>query len=205
MGFVLRFVLTVEDTASLLSMVKTFDSVLSVYEGFCNLKQVQFHSHIGFLVFLFFFNSLFGCRENAGTKSVLQLDPSFVSNQTELLIFIFNLGVLVGWVRNLGILIGCDLQVDLRLKVCRGSKVRKILVREAKSYGEATVVVGTSKAPKRIGSSASFAKYCARKLSKHFGVFGVNNSKVVFQRAATSTKAHELRGYFSQIYIFSLF
>ncbi|KAE7997555.1 hypothetical protein FH972_002181 [Carpinus fangiana] len=112
-----------EGTASLLSMVKTFDSVLSVYEGFCNLKQV-----------------------------------------------------------------------DLRLKVCRGSKVRKILVREAKSYGEATVVVGTSKAPKRIGSSASFAKYCARKLSKHFGVFAVNNSKVVFQRAATSTNAHELRG-----------
>jgi hypothetical protein len=102
----------------------------------------------------------------------------------------------------LGILIGWDMQVDLRLKVCRGSKVRKILVREAKSYGEATVVVGTSKAPKRIGSWASFAKYCARKLSKHFGVFAVNNSKVVFQRAATSTNAHELRGHFSQIYNF---
>lgn len=29
-------------TAQLLSLVKTFDSVLSVYEGFCNLKQVRF-------------------------------------------------------------------------------------------------------------------------------------------------------------------
>ncbi|KAK7350905.1 hypothetical protein VNO77_09948 [Canavalia gladiata] len=29
-----------EDTATLLSLVKTFDSVLAVYEGFCNLKQV---------------------------------------------------------------------------------------------------------------------------------------------------------------------
>ncbi|KAK7410910.1 hypothetical protein VNO78_02124 [Psophocarpus tetragonolobus] len=29
-----------EGTASLLSLVKTFDSVLAVYEGFCNLKQV---------------------------------------------------------------------------------------------------------------------------------------------------------------------
>lgn len=69
-------------------------------------------------------------------------------------------------------------------------------------YGEATVIVGASKAHKRIGSSASFAKYCARKLSKYFGVFAVNNGKVVFQRAATSTNAHQLRGYFSQIYIF---
>ncbi|PON86233.1 Serine/threonine protein kinase [Trema orientale] len=30
-----------EGTSSLLSLVKTFDSVLSVYEGFCNLKQVD--------------------------------------------------------------------------------------------------------------------------------------------------------------------
>lgn len=28
--------------SSLLSLVKAFDSVLAVYEGFCNLKQVQF-------------------------------------------------------------------------------------------------------------------------------------------------------------------
>lgn len=28
--------------SSLLSLVKAFDSVLNVYEGFCNLKQVQF-------------------------------------------------------------------------------------------------------------------------------------------------------------------
>lgn len=29
-----------ESTGSLLSLVKTFDSMLAVYEGFCNLKQV---------------------------------------------------------------------------------------------------------------------------------------------------------------------
>lgn len=33
--------LCVEGTSSLLSLVKTFDSVLAVYEGFCNLKQVR--------------------------------------------------------------------------------------------------------------------------------------------------------------------
>lgn len=30
-----------ESTGSILSLVKTFDSVLAVYEGFCNLKQVK--------------------------------------------------------------------------------------------------------------------------------------------------------------------
>lgn len=30
-----------ESTASILSLVKTFDSILAVYEGFCNLKQVN--------------------------------------------------------------------------------------------------------------------------------------------------------------------
>ncbi|CAI8598900.1 unnamed protein product [Vicia faba] len=56
-----------EGTSSLLSLVKTFDSVLAVYEGFCNLKQV-----------------------------------------------------------------------DLRLKVCRGDSVRKLLVQEARAFGVST-------------------------------------------------------------------
>jgi hypothetical protein len=73
-GFVLRSVLTVEGTASLLSMVKTFDSVLSVYEGFCNLKQVQFHSNIGFFVFFFFQFSVLVAEKMRGQ---LQLDPKF--------------------------------------------------------------------------------------------------------------------------------
>ncbi|KAK9230135.1 hypothetical protein WN944_023102 [Citrus x changshan-huyou] len=103
-----------ESTGSLLSLVKTFDSMLSVYEGFCNLKQV-----------------------------------------------------------------------DLKLKVCRGTSVKKIIVKEAKSYGEAKVIVGISKTHRKIRSSVSVAKYCARKLSKNFGVFAVENGKIVFQREAT--------------------
>lgn len=100
-----------ECTSSLLSLVKTFDSVLSVYEGFCNLKQV-----------------------------------------------------------------------DLKLKVCRGKSARKILVREAKCYPSATLVIGTSKTHHRIRSSASVAKHCAAKLPGCFAVFAVNNGKVVFRR-----------------------
>lgn len=37
--------------SSLLSLVKAFDSVLAVYEGFCNLKQVCFFFNIFFLTF----------------------------------------------------------------------------------------------------------------------------------------------------------
>ncbi|XP_062093561.1 protein kinase STUNTED-like [Humulus lupulus] len=105
-----------EGPSSLLSLVKTFDSVLSVYEGFCNLKQV-----------------------------------------------------------------------DLKLKLCRGKSVRKVLVREATSYPSAIVVVGISKTHHRILSSASVAKHCAAKLSRCFTVFAVDNGKVIFKREATES------------------
>lgn len=49
-----------EDKTSLLSLVKTFDSVLAAYEGFCNLKQVFLVLFYGYreklLIFLSFFN-----------------------------------------------------------------------------------------------------------------------------------------------------
>ncbi|XP_031736961.1 probable receptor-like serine/threonine-protein kinase At5g57670 isoform X2 [Cucumis sativus] len=103
-----------EGKSTLLSLVKSFDSVLSAYEGFCNLKQVE-----------------------------------------------------------------------LKLKVCRGSPVRKVIRREVNSYEEASLILGTSKTHHRIRSSASVAKYCARKLSSRFTVLAVNNGKVIFQRLAT--------------------
>ncbi|KAL2347214.1 hypothetical protein Fmac_001214 [Flemingia macrophylla] len=100
-----------EGTASLLSLVKTFDSVLAVYEGFCNLKQV-----------------------------------------------------------------------GLRLKVCRGDSVRKVLVNEARAFGVSTVILGTSKSHHTIRSSAWVAKYCAKKLPKCVSVFSVDNGKIAFRR-----------------------
>uniref|UniRef100_A0A7C9ASV7 Receptor protein serine/threonine kinase n=2 Tax=Opuntia streptacantha TaxID=393608 RepID=A0A7C9ASV7_OPUST len=104
--------------SSLLSLVKAFDSVLAVYEGFCNLKQV-----------------------------------------------------------------------DLKLKICRGSSIRKILVREANSYAASRLIVGAASKQHTIRSSTSVAKYCARKLPKDCSVLAVRNGKVVFQREApASTK-----------------
>ncbi|KAK9271436.1 hypothetical protein L1049_027027 [Liquidambar formosana] len=109
--------------SSLLSLVKAFDSVLAVYEGFCNLKQV-----------------------------------------------------------------------DLKLKICRGSSIRKVLVREANSYAATKIIVGTARNHHTIRSSTSVAKYCAKKLSKDCWVLAVNNGKVVFQREAslaTSSRPQE--------------
>ncbi|KAI3984040.1 hypothetical protein MKX01_035167, partial [Papaver californicum] len=87
--------------------------------------------------------------------------------------------------------------VDLKLKICRGSSsIRKILVREATSYGASELILGTATKNHhhrgmKITSASSVAKYCARKLSKDFTVLAVHNGKVVFQRqsstAATTT------------------
>ncbi|XP_024973206.1 probable receptor-like serine/threonine-protein kinase At5g57670 isoform X3 [Cynara cardunculus var. scolymus] len=105
--------------SSLLSLVKAFDSILAVYEGFCNLKQV-----------------------------------------------------------------------DLKLKICRGNSARKILVREAKSYGANEVIVGTAITHHAIKSSSSVAKYCARKLSKNCSIIAVNNGKIVFHRDSRSSPSN---------------
>ncbi|KAL2941815.1 hypothetical protein RDABS01_030165 [Bienertia sinuspersici] len=93
------------EQSMLISLVKTFDSTLAVYEGFCHLKQV-----------------------------------------------------------------------DLKLKVCRGTSLRKILVREAKAYDGATLVLGACKAQHMIRSPTSVAKYCAKKLPNNFSVFAVDSN-----------------------------
>ncbi|KAL5982740.1 hypothetical protein ACLOJK_016816 [Asimina triloba] len=95
--------------SSLLSLVKAFESVLSVYEGFCNLKQI-----------------------------------------------------------------------DLKLKICRGTSVRKVLVEEAKSFAASTVIVGPTQ--RALGLCTLIAKYCAKKLPFDCSVLAVSNGKVVFQR-----------------------
>ncbi|CAN1781133.1 Protein kinase STUNTED [Linum perenne] len=77
-------------TGSLLALVKTFDSLLAVYEGFCNLKQV-----------------------------------------------------------------------DLKLKVCRGESVKRILVREAKANGASKIIVGTSKNGSILAKHSSSRKTVA--------------------------------------------
>ncbi|KAL0698038.1 hypothetical protein Bca4012_054160 [Brassica carinata] len=77
-------------------------------------------------------------------------------------------------------------QVELKLKLCRGSCTRKVLVREAKLCNGSKVVVGVSKSCSH--SSVSVAKYLARKLSKDCWVMAVDNGKVMFQKDGSSFK-----------------
>lgn len=100
--------------SSLLSLVKAFESVLAVYEGFCNLKQV-----------------------------------------------------------------------DLKLKICRGSSVQKIIVREVESYAASTLIIGVSRKLHKIRWQATLAKHCAKKLPRDCCVIAVKNGKVLFQREAS--------------------
>ncbi|KAL8188663.1 hypothetical protein R6Q57_029683 [Mikania cordata] len=76
----------------------------------------------------------------------------------------------------------CDhKQVDLTGQVLRGNSVRKVLVREAKFYSAAAVIVGVSKI-KAFGGWVSIAKYCAKKLPLATEVLALHNGKVVFKR-----------------------
>lgn len=86
------------------------------------------------------------------------------------------------------------LQVDLKLKVCRGTSIKKILVREAKSYSAAKLIVGTARNHHKIRSSTTVAKYCAKKLSKECGILAVNNGKIVFKRDGPSATSNDPQG-----------
>lgn len=87
--------------------------------------------------------------------------------------------------------------MDLKLKICRGSSVRRILVREANEYCATHVIVGTPRGLGKIRPSISIVRYCAKKLSKDCWVFGVDNGKVVFKRdGSSSTNCANLKGFF---------
>ncbi|KAK4572685.1 hypothetical protein RGQ29_030922, partial [Quercus rubra] len=84
--------------------------------------------------------------------------------------------------------------VDLKLKICRGTSIKKIIVREAQSYSAATVIVGTARNHHKLRPSTSLAKYCAKKLPKDCWVLAVNNGKVVFKREGSPTSASYSKG-----------
>ncbi|KAH1094648.1 hypothetical protein GYH30_040089 [Glycine max] len=112
-----------EGKSSLFSLVKAFDSILAVYEGFCNLKQV-----------------------------------------------------------------------DLKFKICRGSSVTRILVREANAYSATHIIVGSSQGLHITRPCISVARYCAKKLPKDCWVFAVDNGKIVFKREGSAATRSDLKG-----------
>ncbi|KAM0835431.1 hypothetical protein ACQ4PT_062925 [Festuca glaucescens] len=88
----------------------------------------------------------------------------------------------------------CNLkQINLKVKICKGSSVRKALVREASLFGASKLVLGITKKKRSIGSSLSVAKYCAKKLPTKCAVLAVKGGKIVYRRDsnAHSGKIHQ--------------
>lgn len=86
------------------------------------------------------------------------------------------------------------IQVDLKLRVSRGSPVGKALAREAVSYGATSLIVGTSGTNHPMRSSVSVAKCCAKTVGKDISVMAVDNGRIIFQREATLLIGHDLQG-----------
>ncbi|CAO2038117.1 unnamed protein product [Urochloa humidicola] len=81
----------------------------------------------------------------------------------------------------------CNLkQINLKVKICKDSSVRKALVREARLFGASKLVLGLAKKRRAISSLHSVAKYCAKKLPASCEVFAVNNGKIEFQRVSNA-------------------
>ncbi|KAF8757461.1 hypothetical protein HU200_010983 [Digitaria exilis] len=75
----------------------------------------------------------------------------------------------------------CNLkQINLKVKICKDSSVRKALVREANLFGASKLVLGLAKKRRAISSPHSVAKYCAKKLQARCAVLAVNNGKIEF-------------------------
>ncbi|XP_042412052.1 probable receptor-like protein kinase At2g42960 [Zingiber officinale] len=81
----------------------------------------------------------------------------------------------------------CNLkQIDLKLKICKGSSIRKVLVSEAKAFAATMLILGVNKNNHAGGSSSiSVAKFCAKKLQSDCSVVALSEGKIVFQREAT--------------------
>lgn len=87
----------------------------------------------------------------------------------------------------------CDhKQVDITGQVLRGNSVKKVLVREAKFYAAAAVIVGVSKI-KAFGGWLSIAKYCAKKLPLATEVLALHKGKVVFKRFSNGQLSGSMR------------
>ncbi|XP_066335109.1 protein kinase STUNTED-like isoform X1 [Miscanthus floridulus] len=88
----------------------------------------------------------------------------------------------------------CNLkQINLELKVCGGSSIRKTLVREAAACGAAHLILGVANNSRSFGSSfTSVAKYCSKRVPASCSVLAVNNGKVVYHKDAGHGVQHEL-------------
>ncbi|KAG8061719.1 hypothetical protein GUJ93_ZPchr0003g18051 [Zizania palustris] len=81
----------------------------------------------------------------------------------------------------------CNLkQINLKVKICKASSVRRALVREASLFGASKVVLGIAKKRRGLSSLHSVAKYCSKKLPAKCAVLAVDNGKIIFRRESNA-------------------
>ncbi|KAM0838379.1 hypothetical protein ACQ4PT_061013 [Festuca glaucescens] len=76
----------------------------------------------------------------------------------------------------------CNLnQINLELRVCHGSSVKKALVKEAISYGATQLILGVMRA-RLLGAlcATAVAKYCAKRVPGSCTVLAVNKGAIVY-------------------------
>ncbi|KAL5209816.1 hypothetical protein ABZP36_005439 [Zizania latifolia] len=77
----------------------------------------------------------------------------------------------------------CNLkQINLKVKICKDSSVRRALVREASLFGASKLILGIAKKKRALSSLHSVAKYCSKKLPAKCAVLAVDNGRIVFRR-----------------------
>ncbi|KAG8098899.1 hypothetical protein GUJ93_ZPchr0013g35141 [Zizania palustris] len=77
----------------------------------------------------------------------------------------------------------CNLkQINLKVKICKDSSVRRALVREASLFGASKLILGIAKRKRALSSLHSVAKYCSKKLPAKCEVLAVDNGRIVFRR-----------------------
>ncbi|KAK8625192.1 hypothetical protein V6N13_090067 [Hibiscus sabdariffa] len=84
-------------------------------------------------------------------------------------------------------------KVDLKGQICKGSSIRKVLIREAVNYAAVALVVGVDKLG-ALGGWTSTARYCAKRLPKTTNVLAINNGKLVFERSNNNGELPGLKG-----------
>ncbi|XP_047318281.1 protein kinase STUNTED [Impatiens glandulifera] len=93
-------------------------------------------------------------------------------------------------------------QIELTGKLIKGSSIRRVLVREAKTLQAAAVIVGITK-ESPLGSWTSVAKYCAKKLPSTTSIQAIHNGKVIFSRSSphflTSSRNHSSESSTSEV------
>ncbi|GMJ08124.1 hypothetical protein like AT2G16750 [Hibiscus trionum] len=84
-------------------------------------------------------------------------------------------------------------KVDLKGQICKGSSIRKVLIRGAVNYAAVALVVGVDKLG-ALGGWTSTARYCVKRLPKTTNVLAINNGKLVFERFNNNSELPGLKG-----------